>query len=721
MGIVLPTLLEVALLLLLLFLVWMIFVLLTEQRNSTIQMRNYLINSLSALHTLSLGLASSTDPQEMAEIAVDGVPKVLDATAGCILLRGESTPGLDQVSTRGLSASSVNVLSANPMREYLASAVQRWGNLFVISDLHRPEAGRTPAGGFLHHKLINAMRAERFKSVVVIGLTTGGRTYGALLAGRRARNTFDAAELKLASTLGEHVSTAIDNWALTREVERRDEDLRALDRAGRAMRETSNLREQAAILRKHLATLMEGCDIAVAMQISPGGPLETVAPFEHCGDGETRERKAAGLAQEEVARTRKALLLREDWQWAKYSSGAGAGRIRTWCGVPVHLSDGSTAVLAVANFEREQAISAKHLEVIQAIAREAAGAFESALALQREERRSSQMALLNELGQKAAAVLNPQELLLNFCGQARKALGYDLVRIEVLDRQSEELVLEAEAGYGTEWVGRRSSLGRGLAGIAAKRGEPVVADAVRLGEPEFSPLVPGVRSAISVPLQYQKEVIGALTLESRRDLAFSSHDIRVFKSLADHLAIALHNGRAYQNALQQSITDGLTGLKTHRYFVEELDRELRSARRSGRPFAAMMIDLDKFKPMNDANGHLQGDRVLGRLGKILNDQVRQSSVLARYGGDEFAILLPDTTAEQAQVVAERLRESIEKDPSMAVHHLTASFGIAAYPEHGSSRNQILVAADSSLYLAKRENGNQVRVATFAPDSGQVNA
>jgi diguanylate cyclase (GGDEF)-like protein/putative nucleotidyltransferase with HDIG domain len=232
---------------------------------------------------------------------------------------------------------------------------------------------------------------------------------------------------------------------------------------------------------------------------------------------------------------------------------------------------------------------------------------------------------------------------------------------------------------------------------------------------------PGVHSGVSLPLEFQNELLGVLTLESRRERAFPDQDVLMIKTLADQISIALHNAHEYQNALEEAITDGLTGLKTHRYFMEALELELRRSQRSGRPFSVIMMDLDQFKPVNDQHGHAQGDRVLSRVAKVLVDQGRKSSVLARYGGDEFSILMPDATVEEAHHAAERLRESIEGEPLLAKHHVTASFGIASYPEHGTTHKEILDVADSGMYLAKHENGNTVRVATMVSDAGQVQA
>jgi diguanylate cyclase (GGDEF)-like protein len=121
----------------------------------------------------------------------------------------------------------------------------------------------------------------------------------------------------------------------------------------------------------------------------------------------------------------------------------------------------------------------------------------------------------------------------------------------------------------------------------------------------------------------------------------------------------------------------------------------------------VLIDLDKFKEVNDSLGHLEGDLVLARVGRLLEQKCRQSNVVARYGGDEFIILMPETGIEQAQVLAERLRLWLATDPMLEEHHITGSFGVASFPLHGFSMEDLIRVADAGMYVAKHAGGNQV--------------
>jgi diguanylate cyclase (GGDEF)-like protein len=181
-------------------------------------------------------------------------------------------------------------------------------------------------------------------------------------------------------------------------------------------------------------------------------------------------------------------------------------------------------------------------------------------------------------------------------------------------------------------------------------------------------------------------------------------------TLADLLATALHNAFVFQKLQQQSITDGLTGIKTRRFFWEALNSEWKRASRSGRPFSVVLMDLDKFKSVNDTLGHLEGDLVLARVGRLLEQKCRQSNVVARYGGDEFIILMPETGIEQAQILAERLRLWISTDTMLNEHGITGSFGVASFPVHGYSVEDIIRVADAGMYVSKHAGGDRVSTA-----------
>ncbi len=682
--------------------------------------RNKEVFWISSLHFFSKELSECRDPQQMVEQSLRGALEMLDTQEGYLVVREEGDEGTIHSSIRGISIPVAERLGLDPLRRFALSSGERWGVLMVFPDLRHAEVGAAWQRDPVFREFRDVLRSEGLRTLVVVGLQVREKSYGALILGFRRPRSFEPQELRVVLAIGNQVSVAIENWSLNRAAERREGEMRILHRVGEALRATFDMNAQIEIFRREMKGLMGGTNFGLALQDTPEGPLEVVVPFE---DGGPQDSVPGGLASslaQFVQRTRQPLLVASDVQGAARCHGLAPmnPRIKTWCGVPIHFSDGSMGVLGLADMDCEYAVTKAQFELVQVLAQEAAVALENARLFKREQRRSSHLALLNELGRKASSVLDPQELLPSICRQIRNAFGYDLARIEMLDPRRAELVVEAEAGYGPELMGRRIRMDEGLAGAAADAGEPLLANSV-VKEPRYIALHPGIRSALSLPLKYREELMGVLSLESRQAYAFSQQDVLTLRTLADQLAIALHNAHVYQMALEQAITDGLTGLKTHRFFMEALDGEWRRSTRAGHTFSVIMMDLDGFKQVNDRHGHLEGDKVLTAVAHLLNDRARQSNVVARYGGDEFAILMPETRTDQAEILAERLRANIESDGYLAVHGVTASFGIATFPVHGPTQEDILHVADSGMYLAKHQEGNRVRVASLGVQLAQA--
>jgi len=222
---------------------------------------------------------------------------------------------------------------------------------------------------------------------------------------------------------------------------------------------------------------------------------------------------------------------------------------------------------------------------------------------------------------------------------------------------------------------------------------------------------------VAIPLICGERILGVLEgiREGKDARAFKKSDVALLDSLSLPIASALANAVRIAEAERLSQTDDLTKLHNARYLRQFLLNEIRRARRYGSSVAALFLDLDDFKRINDEHGHLVGSHVLMEMAAVILSSVRDTDAVARYGGDEFVIVLPDTGTELAGFVAERIRQKICR------HHftggrrlqlsLTASFGVAAFPLHASSPQQLVACADTAMYEAKAANKDCVRFAT----------
>jgi diguanylate cyclase (GGDEF)-like protein len=218
---------------------------------------------------------------------------------------------------------------------------------------------------------------------------------------------------------------------------------------------------------------------------------------------------------------------------------------------------------------------------------------------------------------------------------------------------------------------------------------------------------------IEVPLNAGRTSYGLIVLVGPE---FDDEDRITAVSLAAHAVVALDNARLHGIVEQQALIDGLTGLANRRHAEASLQTELQRASRFGGPLAFVLCDLDSFKSVNDRFGHLAGDDVLRELAGVLSETVRSVDVAARWGGEEFALILPATDAAGGVQLAERAREALEARTILTQEgvpvRVTASFGVAAFPDHGSGE-ELVAAADSALYEAKNRGKNRVETVRAA--------
>lgn len=230
------------------------------------------------------------------------------------------------------------------------------------------------------------------------------------------------------------------------------------------------------------------------------------------------------------------------------------------------------------------------------------------------------------------------------------------------------------------------------------------------------------RYVVAVPLICGERILGVLEGIRERS-AFKKSDVPLLNALSMPVASALANAVRIGEAERLSQTDDLTKLHNARYLRQFLLNEIRRARRYGSSVAALFLDLDDFKRVNDAHGHLAGSHVLMEMAAVVLSSIRDTDAVARYGGDEFVIVLPDTQIELAGTVAERIREKIANHCFHAGRNLklmlTASFGVAVFPEHASSPQQLIACADTAMYEAKAANKNCVRFAASLTRDSKV--
>jgi diguanylate cyclase (GGDEF)-like protein len=328
-----------------------------------------------------------------------------------------------------------------------------------------------------------------------------------------------------------------------------------------------------------------------------------------------------------------------------------------------------------------------------------------------ERRRASQLEAINAIAQQTTAVLDLKELLSKVCLLIEQA--FQVSHVSVLLKDEDDLVLRSSHGKLTPRVpeGGRLPSRAGPWGRALEAGKTLVENNAKTTSD--TGLYVETESRMSIPLVSFGQTLGVLVLDSQRVGAFHSNDTQPLESVADICANAIQNAHYVDRVKQLAYLDGLTGIFNRRYFELRMAEEIERARRYDSGMGVIMIDIDQFKRLNDEFGHLLGDEVLRQVSSILHQQLRKIDVVCRYGGEEFAILLSQTSPQHSLAVAKKLRRMVETWQFPGVPRpVTISAGTANYPDHGTTRDELVKAADAGLYAAKQSGRNRV---CLAPD------
>lgn len=326
---------------------------------------------------------------------------------------------------------------------------------------------------------------------------------------------------------------------------------------------------------------------------------------------------------------------------------------------------------------------------------------------------------LLELSKGISAAMNMEQLGNLLVEKISLIFKAKKVSLMLLDKEKNELFVWAASGMKEEFKQVKIECGQMFAGWVAKEGRPLLVQNIDSEFPQFSKIRLGryqSKSFLIAPIRQDDKTIGVINITERNDSElFSDDDLKLVAFISSIVIMQIDKIKLCQQIENLSVTDSLTGLHNHRHFQEKLAEEVERMQRYHRHCSLIIFDIDDFNKYNENYSYAMGDKVLVQMANIISDNLRKVDIVARYAGEEFAVILPDTSLKHAAMVAEKLRDKIEsavfverRDSALAMERLTVSAGVAEY-NIKNNKEQFIKESELALEEAKAKGKNRVCV------------
>ncbi len=532
------------------------------------------------------------------------------------------------------------------------------------------------------------------------------------------RSTED--EIRLLNLFAQQATVALRNARLYEEAKQRAEEAETIRKAGAAVVSSLTQERTISLILEQLAQVVPYDSASVLLykkgklQIVGGHGFEDISPVLEMEL--TLDRSNPGAR---VFLDNHPLMIGNIPQEVPHFNQVHENNhlIYSWLGVPLTIQNQPIGVLSLDGHSINQ-FSAEHERLVTAFADQVAIGLENARLYESALQSASRFETLYKLSQVISANVRSEEIYPAIHEATSELMETEFFSISLVDEKAGliEDVYMVDRGEPVPLSSR--PLGQGLFGKVLDTGHALLyntftddmiaeSGALVIGDPQEDEIS---QSVLVVPLKIGSRLVGVVSAQSYKQYAYTDTDVELLELLGANAAIAIENARLFSEVQELAVTDPLTGLYNRRKLIELGESEFARSARYERELSAIMLDCDGFKRVNDTYGHAVGDQVLKRLADIALSCVRKADILARYGGDEFMILLPETGISEALVVADRLRESVTFAPfatNAGDLPFSVSVGVASLDKSANSLGQLLDRADFASYVSKDTGGNRV--------------
>jgi diguanylate cyclase (GGDEF)-like protein len=651
-------------------------------------------------------LAASHDRESLFRTIVDETNRALHADATTIRILRNDT--LEVAAWAGMTDEMAGGLPSFGAGDGGVAQVLTTGNVIAWSNIQD-----VPGQGFERYDGL-----YDFVGCLSAPLIHQGRVIGALTTVTRESRAWTSGDIAFLSTLASHAAIALSNAELLAQTETRAAQLETLQAASSRMSRASSVAEVGRTVVEETRRMVDYHNARVYLieppdRVVPIAFEGTVGAYERVDFALLNTRVGEGFTGW-VAQSGEPLLVNDANNDPRGRTIPGTDDVdESMLVVPMRY-DGETIGVITLSKLGLNGFGPEDQRLLTILADQAATGVESARRLSRTEDLAQELRRLLDMSAALSASLDPRQVADLIASHMARAMGVEECAISYWDRPAgrlDSLGYYPETGHGQlEPFFDVSGYPQTLHVLEHQETAIVDADDPDADQAEAALLRNNNQRMLAMlPLVAKGQSIGLVELFSIGPMTWSAELLELARTMANEAAMALENARLYEDARKLADRDPLTSFYNHRFLHERLGEEVVRTQRARRPLSVLMLDLDDFKLVNDTFGHLFGDRVLTWTAELIRSTLRLSDIPARYGGDEFAIILPETNEEDARSAAERIIEAFRDHAFHGEQRgpvpIGASIGVATYPGDGRTATDLIAAADRALYRVKREGGH----------------